>query len=675
MNNNVSDKTYIPLTPFKGWVLENFPFIEADFDAITNYQLYCKIVEYLNNVISNQNQVQELGTELVTAYNQLLDYVNNYFDNLDIQEEINNKLDKMAEDGSLELIISPLIDDKLDNINAEIESNYNTLNTRINNIQTELTASVNKNPIPVSSTSDMTDTSKIYVLTTDGNWYYYNGTTWVSGGTYQSTSIGDDTISSNMLTSNLRNGIGILDYILECQANHTTVKNLEFKLENNETYEYNIVVSDTQYINRTTVIVTTRETENGDTIDTILSKNSNGTYTGKFVPSADANYINIDVKTYTAGTVTIYIKKLINYNELSNEAKNRLGALSIYDVTHNSNYKNTNYYPLEIIRNHKYIIEFNSTNITYVASPTVLIQTTLDQSTDNIVDEVLRLTTGGEKNETVIFTASGNANYLSVYVQDYNSGSFSTSIKDITYNYEPISIVSKYDGYYNSTISSYISNSNNIQVYPGTYDENIGTRSSLLPEIIGVSKNSVIITDDSGNYATPPLQGAKVNLSNLTITETGTPTAETGAYCIHIDNSNGADTKSIIENCYFENPYYWCIGIGTFENQEIIFRNCEFTNNLRSIYMHNGGGNYQGLAKVKFINCIFRSTNECLCLQDFNGNGAVEFTFINCNLYSENDTPILIEYRNYSDSETNKWDHKFSLSNDSSGNNIDLLNK
>lgn len=39
-------------------------------------------------------------------------------------------------------------------------------------------------PIVVGSTSAMTDTDQIYVLSTDGQWYYHNGTTWVSGGTY-----------------------------------------------------------------------------------------------------------------------------------------------------------------------------------------------------------------------------------------------------------------------------------------------------------------------------------------------------------------------------------------------------------------------------------------------------------------------------------------------------------
>ena len=108
----IDKKEYKNLTPFKGWVLENFPFIEADFDAITNYQLYSKIVEYLNNVIYNQNQVQGLSNELVDGYNSVVDYVNNYFDNLNVQDEINNKLDQMVESGQLQEIITDYLNSK-----------------------------------------------------------------------------------------------------------------------------------------------------------------------------------------------------------------------------------------------------------------------------------------------------------------------------------------------------------------------------------------------------------------------------------------------------------------------------------------------------------------------------------------------------------------------------------
>ena len=87
------DYDYKRLTPFKWFVLQNFPFIDEDFDAITNYQLFCKLGEEINKVINSTNA---MGTQV----EELTDYVANYFDNLDVQEEINNKLDEMAEDGT-----------------------------------------------------------------------------------------------------------------------------------------------------------------------------------------------------------------------------------------------------------------------------------------------------------------------------------------------------------------------------------------------------------------------------------------------------------------------------------------------------------------------------------------------------------------------------------------------
>ena len=46
------------LTPFRFFCLTNFPFIEEDFDSLTNYELLCKIVEYLNKVINTTNSLK-----------------------------------------------------------------------------------------------------------------------------------------------------------------------------------------------------------------------------------------------------------------------------------------------------------------------------------------------------------------------------------------------------------------------------------------------------------------------------------------------------------------------------------------------------------------------------------------------------------------------------------------
>lgn len=95
----MKEKKFIKLTPFKLQVLQSFPFIDADFDALTNYELLCKVVEYLNITVDNVNL---LSDDFKTLYS----YVHDYFDNLDVQEEINNKLDAMAQSGELEEIIS-----------------------------------------------------------------------------------------------------------------------------------------------------------------------------------------------------------------------------------------------------------------------------------------------------------------------------------------------------------------------------------------------------------------------------------------------------------------------------------------------------------------------------------------------------------------------------------------
>lgn len=113
------------LTPFKFFCLTNFPFIEEDFDALTYYELLCKVVGYLNKVIDTTNAIGTQTEELTNAFNELKSYVDNYFTNLDVQTEINNKLDEMAQDGTLAKII-----------NEEI---FNDLNTKINSIEKQLT--------------------------------------------------------------------------------------------------------------------------------------------------------------------------------------------------------------------------------------------------------------------------------------------------------------------------------------------------------------------------------------------------------------------------------------------------------------------------------------------------------------------------------------------------------
>lgn len=94
-------KTYKDITPFRRFVLQSFPWINETFDALTNYELMGKIIEYLNVVIENEQTTEDNVSALYNGYVALQNYLNN----LDLQDEVNNKLDEMAEDGTLENIL------------------------------------------------------------------------------------------------------------------------------------------------------------------------------------------------------------------------------------------------------------------------------------------------------------------------------------------------------------------------------------------------------------------------------------------------------------------------------------------------------------------------------------------------------------------------------------------
>lgn len=55
----------------KNWVFQNFPFLENDFDALTDYELFCKMVEYAKSLaITNEKFLNELKNDLDTMYNE-----------------------------------------------------------------------------------------------------------------------------------------------------------------------------------------------------------------------------------------------------------------------------------------------------------------------------------------------------------------------------------------------------------------------------------------------------------------------------------------------------------------------------------------------------------------------------------------------------------------------------
>lgn len=78
--------------------------------SLTYEEQIIAIGHYLEEtVIPALNNNAEAVAELQSLFVQLKDYVENYFTNLDVQEEINNKLNQMVTDGTLQEIITTYI--------------------------------------------------------------------------------------------------------------------------------------------------------------------------------------------------------------------------------------------------------------------------------------------------------------------------------------------------------------------------------------------------------------------------------------------------------------------------------------------------------------------------------------------------------------------------------------
>ena len=92
---------------FRYWCQKVLPLVYDD--SLSYYELLNKIVVYLNNTIEDVAKAEGNIDSLLAAYTELKNDVDNYFNSLDVQEEINNKLDEMAEHDELSTLIEPFI--------------------------------------------------------------------------------------------------------------------------------------------------------------------------------------------------------------------------------------------------------------------------------------------------------------------------------------------------------------------------------------------------------------------------------------------------------------------------------------------------------------------------------------------------------------------------------------
>lgn len=103
---------------FRFWCQKVLPLVYDD--SLSYMELLAKVVDYLNNTISDVATVENNVTELSNAYNELQDYVNDYFDNLDINTEVEAKIDSMVTDGTFTRLITPIVETETSRISEYV---------------------------------------------------------------------------------------------------------------------------------------------------------------------------------------------------------------------------------------------------------------------------------------------------------------------------------------------------------------------------------------------------------------------------------------------------------------------------------------------------------------------------------------------------------------------------
>ena len=136
MSENLQTIDTLDPTPFKHFITTLGALPTSFTDSMSYYEMLAWFCDYLQNsvipAINNNGQAVE---ELQSLYVELKEYVDNYFENLDVQEEIDTKLDEMVTDGTLRSILN---DDLLSDINnrilqntADISANTSAINNKI----------------------------------------------------------------------------------------------------------------------------------------------------------------------------------------------------------------------------------------------------------------------------------------------------------------------------------------------------------------------------------------------------------------------------------------------------------------------------------------------------------------------------------------------------------------
>lgn len=129
--------------------LPDLVFPAEDIKALSYRETLCKIhaklFEVINLVNKNEDNIKNFTDDMTNKYNELLavwkstqEWITNWFNNIDIEDEFDKLWDRVVDSGKAEETITPWIIQEVNKQLGPINTELNMLNQEINNINTKI---------------------------------------------------------------------------------------------------------------------------------------------------------------------------------------------------------------------------------------------------------------------------------------------------------------------------------------------------------------------------------------------------------------------------------------------------------------------------------------------------------------------------------------------------------
>ena len=532
----------------------------------------------------------------------------------------------------------------------------------------------------------------IYLVTADGEWYYWNSTAWVSGGVYQGSGIADGSVT-RIMADFMKIGINLFN------KNDVTdsffARSDTGALQANATYsvsDFIPVTAETAYILSSIELLPFYDSSK--VFISGLSQTTLITAGGKFTTPVNTAYVRVNTLTAnlaiqqlelgsTKSTYVAYDKFFIEPDTLKSSDFDGLvnattvagtvgSVVDVLDNTHNLFNKNT----VTAGKFAKYTDGTLGINASYSASDYIPI-TAETSYTINFNEQVAFYNVGhtfiSGLSQAQLVTSKGlltspvSAEFIRVNTLTINLDAFVFMQSDYV---PPVAIPNGYlvkkaniiipKGFIEvakrwgdfTTITAAIAAANDsinnpvtIKIYPGTYFERVLVPVGRYISLIGLNRLACIIRDDTAQYPACTLDyrglGRIEGLSFInTYDDLVDPVLQDlYAYAVHLDYAGAGNVE--LFNCFMRSNTSAAIGIGLHQDQSVKIDNCEMYANTDigvthtihgALLCHSGVGSNVTGQKLEVRNSVFHSVNNkaCSITDDLSSGGVgMDVTFIN----------------------------------------------